>query len=101
LHHVDVAHEERGFAIAEIIIPLTDEGLAETELFYFVDVFVELLTPMHKRSCVMQPDIFEVDEREVSAVINGFVDGGNRRQQRTREDMLLYPVNAAAQIFKA
>lgn len=52
LDNADVAHAERGFAVAQIVIPFANESVVESERSHFAQVFVEPLSPYLQCACI-------------------------------------------------
>src|ERR1700761_3575699 len=66
LHHMDIAHPESRFTIAEIIIPFADKTFVETEVPDLIQPAIELKEPDLQRCGIVQTEVFEIDEGHIA-----------------------------------
>ena len=77
----DVAGGEAGLAVFQVVVPGADEGGVEAEGADFIEAGVEVFVPGGEGAGVVEAEVFEVVEKEVSGFVDDFVDAADGEEE--------------------
>src|SRR4051812_2610366 len=93
----DIPHRESRLAVAEIVIPFTNEAVIEPERSHLLELRAEVRLPEAKRAHVVVALILHGVDNKASASSEEFVNPVDREQQRTGKNVFLDVIHAAAE----